>query len=482
MTHTNQKVFIGVAIPYVNAKPHIGYAMELMLADNLARYHRLIGNDVFLLNGTDENALKNVESAKKAGKETNEFIDGLVKEYFEPLKPLLNLSNDGFIRTSSEQHKLGAQKLWKMCAHDIYKKTYTGLYCTGCETFYKDGEFEKNICAIHGKPLEEVHEENYFFALSRYTDKLRNLIENDIIKLYPESKKQEMLNFIDKGLEDFSVSRPITRSKGFGIEVPGDALQTIYVWFDALANYLTGVGFGTHEEQYKDWWNEESIRIQIIGKDIIKFHMLYYPAMLMSAGLSLPTDVIVHEFITVDGKKMSKSLGNVLYPQDIVEKVGIDPYRYYTLKEASPFEDMNFSFDRLYEVYNKELANEFGNLVMRLTTLANKDKLEVANFEHTFLYLAKEYGVHDDFITARSNLALNVLSNHIKELNKNVDEFAPWSKSASERKDFLLQTISSVRDCAILLQSVMPETSKKIIHILSGNLEKAQPLFPKKSV
>jgi methionyl-tRNA synthetase len=369
--------FLSTSIPYVNARPHIGFAFECVQSDVLARLFRQAGEDVYFTTGTDENALKNIESAEKAGKPVQEFVDENAKVFVELCKSL-NISNDTFIRTTSAEHKLGAQKLWTLSAKDIYKKTYSGLYCVGCETFYEDGEFPENICPNHNRKLELVEEENYFFALSRYQAQIEDLLATDKLAIFPAYRKEELLNFVRKGLQDFSISRPTKRMKGWGVPVPGDDTQRMYVWYDALSNYITALGFGSDNEVlYQKYWTNAETRIHVIGKDIIKFHGIYWPAMLMSAGLPLPTHLFTHGFITVDGQKMSKTLGNVIDPFVLVEKYGLPATRYYLAREVPMHDDGDYSDHRMRQLYTADLANELGNLLSRSIAIAAKDGIVV---------------------------------------------------------------------------------------------------------
>ncbi len=472
-----KKALITTAIPYVNAEPHIGFALEAIQADALARYYRELGYKVFFLTGTDENAMKNAQKAKELGVSPKELVDKNSKKFYE-LKDLLNLSFDNFIRTTSKTHKKGAQKFWKLCIKDIYKKKYKGFYCVGCESFYKEGEFENNICPYHNKPLEIVEEENYFFRLSKYQDKLLEIYEKDKIKVVPEFRKREIINFIKNGLEDFSISRPKERTLGWGIDVPDDPSQKIYVWFDALINYLTGLSFSENSQTYKEFWLKNKNKIHVIGKDIIKFHLIYWPAMLLSANLPLPNKIFIHGHLTLNKKKMSKSLGNIISPKDLVEKYGTDATRYYFLREIVSWSDGDFSFSRMREIYSSELANEIGNLISRITTLAAKDNIEIKHKDIPFNKLAsKEF--YQNVENFNFHIALEELRKRFQKLNKKIDEFEPWKKEKAKRKDFLEEMLFEIYNLGRLLKPFMPETAQKIIKFSSGKIKKIEPLFPK---
>ncbi len=436
-----------------------------------------MGYKTFFLTGTDENAIKNAKKAKELGMTAQELVDKNAQRFFN-LKTLLNLSFDNFIRTTSTQHIKGAQKFWELCKKDIYKKKYSGLYCVGCESFYKDGEFENNVCPYHNKPLEKVEEENYFFALSRYQNKLLEIYEKGEIKIVPEFRKKEVVKFIEKGLEDFSISRPKERTYNWGIDVPGDPSQKIYVWFDALVNYLTGLSFSEDSKTYQEFWLENNNKIHIIGKDIIKFHLIYWPAMLLSAGLPLPNKVFVHGFLTLNKKKMSKTLGNVVYPEELVEKYGIGATRYYFLREVVSWDDGDFSYERMNDIYSSELSNELGNLISRVTNLAQKDRIKTHFPEVPFKDLMpKEFYQHVE--SFELHLALELIREKIKKLNKMMDKEAPWRKKPEERKDFLEEMLFELYKIGKALQPFMPETGKTIEQSCLDQIKKVKPLFPR---
>jgi len=372
----NQKFYLTTAIPYVNASPHIGHALEFVQTDAIARFQKLNGRDVFLVTGADENSLKNVQAAEKKGITVQQLCDENA-DIFRQFAGQIGLSFNAFRKSSSKtEHWPGVHKLWELCNAngDIYKKKYTGLYCVGCEAFYKESELEEGKCPEHQKEPELVEEENYFFKLSKYEKKIKKLIKSDELQVVPEKRKNEVMAFIKEGLDDFSISRSVKRAKGWGIPVPGDETQIIYVWFDALACYLTGVGWELDEAQFKKLWPADS---HIIGKGITRFHAIYWPAMLLSAGLEVPKTVFIHGYVTVEGQKMSKSIGNVVDPIQLVDKYGADVVRYYLLNEILTFDDGDFSEARLIEKTNNELIANFGNFVFRVLSFLK------ANFNST---------------------------------------------------------------------------------------------------
>ena len=324
--------FVSTSIPYVNAPPHVGFALELVQADVIARSRRQRGDDVFFLTGTDENALKNVQVAQDLGLTPRELCD-LNAPAFERLVTALNASVNGFIRTSTPEHHTGARQLWEACrAEDIFRKAYQGLYCIGCEDFYTESELTDGRCPIHGTVPESVSEENWFFDLARYQQALDERLDGGDLTVAPLTRRNEALSFVRQGLRSFSISRSRSRSGDWGVEVPGDPDQTMYVWFDALANYVTGIGYGSAPADFERYWLSADERIHVIGKDILRFHAIQWPATLLSAGLPLPTAVCVHGFLTVDGEKISKSSGTAVDPIPIIERYGADALRYYLLR------------------------------------------------------------------------------------------------------------------------------------------------------
>src|SRR3989344_1830888 len=466
----NKKFYITTSIAYTNALPHLGFALELAQADVLARYHRILGEDVFFLTGTDEHGKKVLEAAGKAGKSPEEFTDEISGKFRE-LTKTLNLSNDDFIRTTDKKrHWPNVEKIWieLIKTGDIYKKKYQGLYCVGCEAFVKEKDLIDGKCPIHLKEPELIEEENYFFKLSKYADKVKKAIETDKIKITPESRKNEIISFINQGIEDTSCSRSRENLK-WGIPAPGDDSQIIYIWFEALINYLFP----------GKYWPAD---VHCVGKDIFRFHALLWPAMLIASKRLLPKNILVHGFITVTGQKMSKSLGNVIDPFELVKKYGTDPVRYFLLREILPTEDGDFTEEKFEDRYNADLAKGLGNLVARVITLAKIsnfqfpifNKFSNSNFQITVNKTRKECGRFlNEF---RFNEALTAVWELISFCDKYIEEKKPWEESKNQR-EVISDLLSVLKEIAELLKPFLPETSEKIIQQIKTN--KSRPLFPR---
>ena len=468
------KFFVTNAIPYVNAKPHIGHALEFIQSDTITRHHGLKGNETLLLCGADENALKNVQAAESIGTDVQSLVDQNAI-LFENLAKNLNVQFDVFQKGSSQKHHLSSQKLWELCdrAGDIYKKSYKGLYCVGCETFYTVEELdEKGECYEHpGKKLEEVEEENYFFKLSKYQDRLIQIIESGEYQIIPDFRKNEVLSFIRMGLNDFSISRSNQRAKNWGVPVPNDPNQREYVWFDALNIYQSGVGFGVDEEKYNKWWPAD---VHVIGKGIIRFHAVYWPAILLSAELKLPKKLFVHEYFTVNGQKMSKTLGNVYDPIPLVEKYGADSLRYFCLAKISPFQDGDFSEGKFKESYNADLANGLGNLVARVAKLCETNNIQATPGAN--VWCADLEKLMGEF---KFNEAIAVIWQLITEADKKINQEKPWTISGEKLTKVLLDYVKRIQAIGFNLQPFLPQTSEKILKQFSGQVKSAPALFPR---
>jgi methionyl-tRNA synthetase len=473
------KYYVCTSIPYVNGDPHIGFAMELLYADVLARRARQQGDDVIFATGTDEHGGKVAEKAAEQGLEPKAFTDQ-VSRRFQELGELLNISNNRFIRTTDPGHEQRAKLIWEELAKDIYKGKYVGWYCTGDEAFFTETEVKANngICPNHNRPYEKIEEENYFFKLSSYTEAIAKVIDSGEFQIVPAGRRNEILGVLKEGLEDISISRPKEKI-GWGIPVPGDTRQVMYVWFEALMNYITVLGYPENED-FKRFWPAQ---VQVIGKDIIRFHAAVWPAILMSLKLSLPKQLYVHGFITVEGKKMSKSLGNVLHPAEVITKYGVDACRYYFLRHVPSYEDGDFSWKRLEAAYNNELANELGNAVQRTVAMVQQYQAGVVGdippAEHDIAQYESALAV------CRFDRALDEVWEQVRGLNQYIDEEKPWVIAKSDDKDHLREVlayqVSSLLNIAELLESFMPDTAAKIKAIFKA--AKIQPLqgtlFPK---
>lgn len=470
------KFYITAAIPYVNAKPHIGHALEFVQTDTIARYQKLLGDEVTLLSGGDENALKNVQAAENAGEKIQEFVDKN-NLLFVNLAKKLNAQFDIWQKGSDrEKHYKASQDLWRKCeqAGDIYRKKYKGLYCVGCETFYDKGDLdEKGECFEHpGKKLDEVEEENYFFRLEKYQDKILELVETDELEIIPEERKNEVLGFVKGGLKDISISRSNERARNWGVPVPGDDKSRIYVWLDALNIYQSGIGFGWDDEKYNRLWPAD---LHVIGKGIIRFHAVFWPAFLLSAGLKLPKKLFVHGYYTVNGQKMSKTLGNVYDPIPLLEKYGADPLRYYILAKTSPFTDGDFSEEKFTEIYNADLANGLGNLVARVAKLCEKTNEQ---WKMNNVQFSPEISQKMDVY--RFDETMKIIWGWIADLDRRIEEVKPWALAGDKLTEALTPMVAEIKKIAFNLQPFLPDAAEKIAKQFAGPIIKSQtPLFPR---
>ncbi|MDO8639597.1 MAG: class I tRNA ligase family protein [bacterium] len=491
-----KKFYITTSIAYTNASPHLGYALESIQADVLARHHRLLGEDVFFLTGTDEHGAKIAQAAKEVGKKPMEFVDEITEEY-KLLKKILCLSNDDFLRTTDQKrHWPGVEKIWKLLKKkgDIVKKQYKGLYCIGCEAFLHERDLIEGKCPIHFRAPEMIEEENYFFLLTKYAKILKKLILENKIKIVPKTRRNEMLGLIKQGLEDVSFSR-IDKTFHWGIPVPGDSSQVLYVWADALTNYISALGYGTKKlKLFTKFWPAD---VHCVGKDIARFHILLWPAMLLSAGLKLPKTVFVHGFITVAGQKMSKSLGNIIDPFELVKKygsasspqVGTDAVRYFLLREIPATGDGDFTYEKFEQRYNADLAKGLGNLVARIVTLASKSELpfvktktktrtkslspfEDKNFNKLITQTQKDCKkALDNF---KLNEALEAVWGLISFCDRYIEKEKPWEEGKEKIISDLLVVLKKIAE---LLIPFLPETSEKILRQIKD--KKSEPLFPR---
>lgn len=484
---------ITTSIVYTNASPHIGFALELVQADAIARWRRMAGDEVRFLTGTDEHGIKNVRAAEAAGLSPQSFVDGIASRV-AALADRLNISNTGFVRTSDRRlHWPAAQELWRRIARsgDLYKRSYEGYYCVGHEAFIKVDDLENGLCPLHKSKPELLREENWFFKLSEYRDRVRMLLEAGEIRIVPEMRRNELLRLLDDA-EDVSFSRPSDRLS-WGIPVPDDPSQTMYVWADALTNYLSGLGFGTDEADMAFW----PVDAHLVGKDITRFHAIIWPAMLLSAGLKVPRQILVHGFITVGGAKMSKSIGNVVDPFNVLDQWPTDVTRYYLLRELQSTEDGDFSFDTLAARYESDLANGLGNLVQRTATLiATKIDGNVTyesswEREKALADVLDDTDYHRAFEQFRLHDGAAKLWEKIGIANAFLNEREPWKQEGPERATTLGIAAAMICHIAILLQPFMPATADRISAVFGAPLSPLQggqrlsvkpsePLFPRR--
>ncbi len=466
-----KKYYVTTAIPYANDNPHIGHALLFLYADVIARYQRLIGKDVYFLIGTDEHGQKMLRSADKKGIEVAKYCDEK-SAVFQNLADQWDISNNDFIRTTDKKHIIAAQKIWLSAekSGDIYKKKYSGLYCVGCESFKTEKDLVDGKCPDHQKEPELLEEENYFFRLSKYQEKLEKLFKKNPDFVYPKNRYNEMLNILKNGLEDISISRS-TDKLAWGVPVPNDPSQVMYVWFDALTNYVTALGYGTEDELlFKKYWPADA---HVLGKEINRFHSLLWPAMLMSAGLELPKMIAAHGWITVNGQKMSKSVGNVIDPIKMANDYPIELIRYFFMRELPFDSDGDYSDEKFLARYNGDLANGIGNLVNRVAVMIEKysDNL-TSKIHHPNKIISnstseawKNYSRHmDEFYF---NRALDSVWKLITDCDVQISELKPWTMAKNgefeEVNDLLGSLSEALRNIAIMIYPVMPETSRKIL-------------------
>ncbi|HET7320210.1 MAG TPA: methionine--tRNA ligase [Candidatus Saccharimonadales bacterium] len=474
--------YVCTAIPYVNAEPHIGTALDLLAADVLARAAVQRGDNVIFSTGTDEHGGKIAEKAAENKQTPKAFTDEISQRFVE-LGKLLNVSNNRFIRTTDKAHEQRAQIIWKALEKDIYKGKYTGWYCTGDEAFFTETEVKANngMCPNHNRPYEKIEEENYFFKLSNYTEAITKAIQSGQYRVLPDTRRNEILSVLKAGLEDISISRPKDKIS-WGIPVPGDAHQVMYVWFEALMNYITVLGYPEHDD-FKHFW---PANVQVIGKDIIRFHAAIWPAILLGLGVALPKQLYVHGFITVEGKKMSKTLGNVIHPKDIIDKYGVDAFRYYFLRHIPSYEDGDFSWERFENAYNNELANELGNAVQRTVAMIIKYQNgligDVPEAGH-------DRGQYDEALAlCRFDRALDEVWEQVRGLNQYIDEEKPWEIAKQKDEEHLREVLAyqagNLLEIADMLTPFLPDTAAKIHAVFAEGIVRPieGTLFPKNDV
>ena len=488
------RFYITTAIVYTNAPPHIGFALELVQADAVARYHRMLGDDVRFLTGTDEHGTKIMRTAQDAGVPTQEFVDHIAGQVGD-LATRFDISNTDFMRTSDRvRHWPATQKLWRAMAEkgDIYKKSYEGTYCVGHEAFIKQSELVDGLCPLHKTKPELTRKENWFFRVSKYTARIRELIESDRLLIVPDTHKTEILNLLDD-VEDVSFSRP-SNQLSWGIPVPDDASQTVYVWADALTNYISALGYGTDDAAMAFWPADT----HLIGKDIVCFHAIYWPAMLMSAGLEVPKSIAVHGFITIDGEKMSKTLGNVIDPFELLNRYPVDVVRYFMLRELRSTDDSDFSYKNLENRHNTDLANGLGNLVQRVATLVATKmsgkgvyRADLEATEASLVQILDDTDYKKAFEQFRLHDATANVWEKIALANAYLNDRQPWKQEGDAQYKTLITAVAMLSHIAWLLQPFMPDTARKVAAVfgvpLAARLDDGQhvtvtlpePMFPR---
>ncbi len=478
-----EKFYISTAIAYTSGKPHIGNTYEIVLADSIARFKRQRGYDVYFQTGTDEHGIKIEEKAKQASVTPKEFVDKIAKE-IKDIWDLMNTSYDKFVRTTDPHHVEVVQHIFKKMYDngDIYKGEYKGLYCTPCESFWTESQLVDGKCPDCGREVGEASEEAYFFKLSKYQKKLEKYIEDHPDFIQPVARKNEMLNnFIRPGLQDLCVSRT---SLKWGISVTFDEGHVVYVWLDALTNYITNIGYDvdSQTDQFKKLWPAD---LHLIGKDIVRFHSIYWPCFLWSLGLEIPKKIFGHPWLLMNNDKMSKSKGNVIYADELVDKFGVDAVRYYLLHEIPFANDGNITYELVLDRINGDLANVLGNLVQRTISMGNK------YFDGKITNKGVNETIDSDFINLINSLndkliekmdayqisdAITEIFNVLRASNKYIDDTTPWvlAKNDSDRdrlETVLYNLLESIRVCAIMLKPYLPDTSDKIIKQLNNEVE-----------
>ncbi len=468
------KVYICTAIPYVNGNPHIGHAMDYLLSDTYARYSRAKGEEVRFQVGTDEHGNKVFSTAQKNGISVEEYAkqnSDKFRTFIEELK----ISYTDFIRTTSPEHVRRCQEIWRQLSDHIYSAEYDGWYCEGCERFVTQKEYDENggTCPDHQKSYEKLSEKNYYLRIGDFKERIREAIETDEMKILPEFRKQEMLRLLEDA-PDISISRP-KKQLSWGVPVPGDDDQVMYVWVDALSNYITVLGYP--DQDISDFWPATA---QFVGKDILRFHTITWPAILLGLGLPLPKNVVSHGHVLSNGQKMSKSIGNVIDPIEVLDKHGLDAFRYFFLHHIDTFADSDFTWEKFENAYNNELANDLGNLVQRLATLCKKNQIPgqaaPTTLDSTYCELMDKF---------EFNKAFDLVWHKVQDLNKSIDEQKPWELAKNGETEKLQQVLSGLveglLDVAVLLAPFLPDTAEKITTIFTAPeiTPPATPLFPK---
>jgi methionyl-tRNA synthetase len=493
----SRTLYVSTATPYVNAPPHLGFALEMVLADSLARHARSCGDRVHFVSGTDENSLSAVRAAEAAGVPVREFVDANAARY-RALDRILSASFDDFVRTSVDpRHFAAVHAIWDACARrgDLHRRTYRGLYCVGCEQFYDAAELDHGLCPEHRSAPEPIEEENWFFRLSRYERPIREALATGQLRIEPRERAREVEQFLAGGLRDISVSRSRARARGWGIPVPGDPGQVVWVWLDALANYLATVGYPSDKAQYRRSWIEADRRVHVVGKGIVRFHAIVWPALLLAAGLPLPTTIWVHGYVTIGGQKIGKSRGNAVDPSAIVERYGVDALRYFLLRHVGPKQDADVDDARVSAAYRSELADGLGNLLartvalLRRATAARVPPPPALGLDPPGELLAAragrlEHEVNDALERFAPDDALRVIWAVIAAANKHLADTAPWALAkqsgfAARVQAILYHTAFTLAAVGRALVPFLPTTANAIIEALASAERGAPILFPK---
>lgn len=473
--------FVSTAIPYVNASPHIGFALELVIADVLARYERQQGREPYFLSGTDDNSLKNALAAEQSNIPTPDLVAANTRE-FRQLGNTLDISYNDFLSTSTDpRHAPAVEKLWRACSRngDLYVRDYEGLYCVGCEQFYVPDELSGGVCPEHNAALDRVAEQNYFFRLSRYQDELISRISSGELSIQPEHSRNEVLAFLENPLLDLSVSRSVKRARGWGIPVPGDPSQIIYVWFDALTNYISALGYAADDTRFHEYWQNADRITHVIGKGVTRFHAVYWPAILLSAGLRPPTEILVHGYITVDGLKIGKTAGSTISPDDACKRYGADPLRYYLLRRIGSHRDGDFSWAHLAQAYEHDLANDLGNLVSRTTALGRRYGVPESPAGTLAAGLASEIAEHVERFAVHR--ALDAIWRVVAAANAYINQTSPWVLAKQGERQALEAALSelygTLTSIGHALEPFLPQTASRLLETVSTSSNRK--LFPK---
>lgn len=478
------KLYVTTAIPYVNGAPHIGHALDYLLADIWTRYQKINGNEVRYQVGTDEHGNKIAAKAASLNVTPREYTDSMYIN-FENLMKRVGASYTDFIRTTDSHHQAAVQYIWKQLEPYIYKGSYDGWYCVGCEAFVSDKEAAQNngICPDHNQPYQRLSEDNYYLKTSAFTDKIRTAIETDVMKIEPEFRKKEFLDLIKDGLQDVSISRP-RKNLSWGVPVPGDDSQVMYVWLDALANYITVLGY-PDRQGWQEYWPAD---LQVIGKDILRFHAGIWPAMLLGLGLELPKKLLVHGFVNVGGVKQSKSLGNGVDPIDVIDQYGVDAFRYFFSRHVPTLDDGDFTWEKFENAYNNELGNDLGNLVQRVASMLTRYQAgvigEISSGEHDMLRY------HESMDSLNFNNAIDEVWLKVRSLNQYIENVKPWEiakkiqsdpEEAKHLGDVLAHCASGLLQIGDLLLPFLPTTATSIIGTFETGVVSPSEnvLFPK---